>query len=630
MDCDSKSFQSLATLYEVKINSLYNSNSKDYENGIRQELCEALEIMEQMYPFFEYDVSNKYLYSSSFYNLPIISYRKMNELEIQFVLKKIKDWIEKGFKEAKKQLVHLAILDLIDADRTNKKLALNDRELVSIVEEYSPNYIERLSGYLYNDAVRELFLQKYKEPLQNDRCAFYLGKFYYEQEKYTVSFKILKNIKGENFYKKKCSYLGLMYYYGYGVNKDWTQAKYYLEQVIEGACAYDAEIVCALGEIYEQKVSLKKALEFYEKVLRDASYKEKPYFSIPIIKYLDLKGKTTKGDRIIMTVEISSKNLKCEFSVELPQHAKVIVDWGDCSNKFTATPTNNESKIITFQHKYHKPGIYKINIETLCARTLEGLDFPRYKNQLKSIHFERTLGIRRISIIGQKLKSLKLPKSRFLNGLVCRSNKIKKLDLKFHPQLTHLDCSFNPLNELLLAPVMAISAVCLRGTKIPRKDLNGILKLYQESFVNPILYNDLEEEYKPLGFYFRLTNWRKVKEYMKKEKSFAHYSNGLNYKELETVFNRLKRLSNNKNQTPYQKGYLEIYDSFICDNTIIGAEEFYITEKEWTTCLATRIRNCKLCEPWLGVEPPTPEYYVANCLPNMMNNKAEMKKYCDI
>lgn len=29
----------------------------------------------------------------------------------------------------------------------------------------------------------------------------------------------------------------------------------------------------------------------------------------------------------------------------------------------------------------------------------------------------------------------------------------------------------------------------------------------------------------------------------------------------------------------------------------------------------------------IEINPPTPEYYVANCLINMKNNKSKMKKY---
>ena len=627
MDCIKKSFKKMEEIYNGKIKTLTDPHSLNKEDEIRPELKDALEIMEQMFPLMENDLSNICPYSSSFSNLPIIAYRAMSSLEIKFVLKKINGWIESGFKEAKRQLVTLALLDLKDANRKNKKLTLNDEELVSIVVKRDPNYIERLSQYLYNDAVREFFLLKCKEQYHNEKCAYYLGKYYYEQKEYSDSFNFLKNIGGENFYKEKCYYLGLMYYNGKGVKKNWSTAKHFLEEVVEGAYSFDDVTVCALGKIYEQTVSIKKALELYDKVLRNAYYNEKTRFPNLIKRYMDLKEMTTLPDSITIRVNISSKNLNCEFSIELPPHSHALVNWGENKNKLSGALSNNENKIITFRHRYHKPGIYRINIETVCGRTLEGLEFSRYKNQLVSIKFERTPGIQKISIINQRLKSLKLPKSKFLNGLVCRNNRIEKLDLSTHGQLTRLDCSLNPLIELRLAPIIAMTDICLRRTKLSPNDFIEILKLNGRGVVNSISYNDLGSADMPLEYYFKLTNWRKVKGYLIKDHSFDYYRAEFNYKELESVFNHLKQLSNNGNQTPYKKGYLDVYDSFVCDNTIIGAEEFFITEKDWEICMATKVRNYKLCEPWLGIDPPQPEYFVANCMINMINNKSELKKY---
>lgn len=163
--------------------------------------------------------------------------------------------------------------------------------------------------------------------------------------------------------------------------------------------------------------------------------------------------------------------------------------------------------------------------------------------------------------------------------MVCRNNQIEKLGLRSHRQLVQLDCSLNPLIELRLSPLIATTDICLRRTKLSQNDLIDILKLNGKDFVNPISYKDLGKSDMPLGYYFKLTNWRKVKGYLKKDHSFDYYRVDFNYKELESVFNHLKQLSNNSNQTPYKnkKGYLDVYDSFVCDNTILGAEEFFIT-----------------------------------------------------
>ena len=83
------------------------------------------------------------------------------------------------------------------------------------------------------------------------------------------------------------------------------------------------------------------------------------------------------------------------------------------------------------------------------------------------------------------------------------------------------------------------------------------------------------------------------------------------------------------NHNPYEEkgGYLTVDGSYVSDDTILHHEEFFISEESWTTCLATKVRDPRRHDPWMGFPPTSPEYFVASCLVNMIKNWRELKNH---
>ena len=144
-------------------------------------------------------------------------------------------------------------------------------------------------------------------------------------------------------------------------------------------------------------------------------------------------------------------------------------------------------------------------------------------------------------------------------------------------------------------------------------------------YCNQIDCNDLSGFDMRLEFYFRQTNWDKVRRYIRKHEP-DYYDHQL--AECESAFQKLKELSQEVNPNPHEDkgGFLALHDSYVSDDSILHQEEFFIMTESWSTCLATKVRDTRRREPWMGFPPTPPEYYVANCLVNMIDNQQEMKK----
>ena len=417
----------------------------------------------------------------------------------------------------------------------------------------------------------------------------------------------------------KAKYFGLMYFYGRGVDRDYDKAKTYLERKVD---SLDSECIYALGETYRY-TDLDKAVELYQKYVTEPYVDRNNKYYLKIInRFMEIHSTFGIPDWIIMTVNISRSNLRCEFSVELPAFCRILLHWGEPQSSVLNRQSGETRGKITFRHTYRHPGEYKIDFETTCIHSIEALEFNRYKKQLKEIQFLTGRGLQRISIVGQCLKSLVLPPSLYLSGLICRDNNINSLDLSESPRLTHLDCSNNTISQLKLHRNSSLIKACIRGTRLDRKPLIRILHSNRGAFCNALDYDSLKHVDMRLEYYFRCTTWDKTKKYLRKNLSYYYYHA---LTECEQAFHKLKIMARKNNRTPYKKGLLEMSNDYVSDNTIVGHEEFFLEKKPWSVSLATKVRDMYHKEPWMRCEPTPPEYFAACCLVNMIRNDKQME-----
>lgn len=127
-----------------------------------------------------------------------------------------------------------------------------------------------------------------------------------------------------------------------------------------------------------------------------------------------------------------------------------------------------------------------------------------------------------------------------------------------------------------------------------------------------------------LEHYFRRTNWDRVKKYIRSNEQ-DYYDHQL--AECELTFTKLKELAKEINHNPYEDkgGFLAVHDSYVSDDFILHHEEFFLAEEAWTTDLATKVRDIRRHDPWMGFPVTPPEYYVASCLVNMVKSWRELK-----
>ncbi len=162
------------------------------------------------------------------------------------------------------------------------------------------------------------------------------------------------------------------------------------------------------------------------------------------------------------------------------------------------------------------------------------------------------------------------------------------------------------------------------GSVKDKSEIDELIRLNRGGYYSPMNYDDLTPIDMRLEHYFRCANWDKVRTYIRNNQQ-GFYDHQLY--ECELVFSKLKELSKEVNHNPYEDkvGFLAVDGSYISDDSILHHEEFFITEEEWTTCLATKVRDIRRREPWMGFPPTSPEYYATCCLVNMIQNRREMK-----
>ena len=170
----------------------------------------------------------------------------------------------------------------------------------------------------------------------------------------------------------------------------------------------------------------------------------------------------------------------------------------------------------------------------------------------------------------------------------------------------------------------ALSVVSMPDYVVNRSGIDELLRLNRGSYCRQINYDDLIVTDMRLEYYFRCTNWDKVRKFIRKNER-DYYDHQL--AECELTFAKLKEMSKVTNHNPYEEkgGYLTVDGSYVSDDTILHHEEFFISEEAWTTCLATKVRDPRRHDPWMGFPPTPPEYFVASCLVNMIKNWRELK-----
>lgn len=327
-----------------------------------------------------------------------------------------------------------------------------------------------------------------------------------------------------------------------------------------------------------------------------------------------------------MIIEVGPEDLECEFSLEMAPYCHLNVNWDDKTCGIYGDLETNGT--VTCRHKYVSPGTYTITIESLWEKVIEGFEFIRHKRQLHTIYLGDCAGLKRLSIVGQRLSNLDLTpgdyRKDYLTGVICRDNELAKLDLTHCPNITHLDCSSNPIKVIKLPRHSALSNVAMPGSVKDKSEIDELIRLNRGGYYSPMNYDDLTPIDMRLEHYFRCANWDKVRRYVRNNQQ-DFYDHQLY--ECELVFSKLKELSKEVNHNPYEDevGFLAVHGSYISDDSILHHEEFFITEEEWTTCLATKVRDIRRREPWMGFPPTSPEYYAACCLVNMIQNRREMK-----
>lgn len=592
----------------------------DSGDTIRPQLTEGLALIEE---YLRIAHSLPDCYDASFISMNVMNLsfflRNVSKEEFQYSVDRLNEWKNAGYENCNDALARILTSELCK-DRPDRRLDLTDREYVEIIVGCNATMGCGLSKMLNNSAVKEYYIKKTTEG--EYRYAFTLGTYYYETKDYSAAFNILKDLKDNHSAK----YLGLMYYYGRGTMKNHVFARDYLSKYYEAYWCAEDEVIWALGDLYGRYENKRKQFEMYIKSL-ESPYRndDNPFIKKMLKQCLLYKRQNCVRDRILLTVEIRSKNPECEFSLDLAPYSHLTIDWGDNSCERYGDLDKAGTEIC--RHIYMQPGTYSISIESLWGKVVEGLDFSLNKRQLHWIHLGDCPGLKKLSIVGQCLTTLDLTpdgyQKFFLKGVICRDNMLTELDLRHCPNVTHLDCSFNHLTVITLPKHSAMSIVSIPDSVVNKQEVDESLRLNRGGCCSLINYDTLTDLDLRLEHYFRRTNWEKVRKYIRKNER-DYYDHQL--AECELTFGKLKKLSQQVNPNPYEEkgGFLELYDSYINDDTILHHEEFFISEESWTTCLATKVRDTHRREPWMGIPATPPEYYVANCLVNMLMSWREL------
>lgn len=542
---------------------------------------------------------------------------QMNRSEVNYTVDHLNEWFREGYTPAIECVVDIAYRDLSADDMSKRLLGLDDKKIVKLISEHQDKAYLYLRLHLKKVAVRKFFFKKADEG-DMEYC-FHLADYLYRLGRYEKAFQYLSKINSDHYRSTVSEYLGLMYYYGRGVARNYDKARDYLEF----SDSKSSEIVYALGKIYWFKGPSDKVVPLYRNFMTAPYNNSEDRFYQKVRKeFTEIFSAYGIPDWIIMNINIGRNNHQCEFSVELPPYCRILIYWGEPESSLHIRYSGKTRSRHTFRHTYRNPGEYKIDFEVTCHNSIEAFEFSRYKHQLKSIDFHVSMGLKKLSITGQCLEALELPPSEYLYGLICRGNNIRSLNLNRCPKLTHLDCSYNPIEELKLHRNSPLTSACIRHTKLNRPPLNDILRSNRGSFCNTLDYDTLNQTDMRLEYYFRCVSWDKTRKYLRCNLSYYYYHA---LSKCERAYFRLKEMARKNNRTPYEKGFLEVDDEYVSEDTIRGHEEFFLEKESWAVSLATRVRNMYNKEPWMRCEYTPPEYYVACCLVNMVQNEKEME-----
>lgn len=591
------------------------------DGSIRSQLIEGLDCIEEYLRIVEVFADD---FDASCISMNVMSLsfllRNVGNAEFQYAINRLTEWNVIGYEKCNDALTLILISEL-GKDSAERRLDLSDREYVDIIAGCNSRFRSSLSRLLYNPTVREYYIKRANEG--DIHCAFDLGTYYYEEEEYAAAFNALKDLEDS----VTAQYLGLMYFYGRGTEPNPELARKYLEIFNDRYWPKEEEVVWALGDLYARCGSKHKQYDLYLSLIENPYRDDDDPFLKKMLRQCMFyrKGKLTH-DWMILEVEIKSEDLVCEFSLELAPYCHLIVDWGDGTcNKYGDLDRTGQ---ITCRHVYAQSGAYSISIESLWEKVIEGFDFSSYPRQLHFIYLGDCPGLRKLLIVGQCLTNLDLTpggyRKDFLTGVICRDNALTKLDLRNCPNITHLDCSCNPIVSVKLSKHSALSVVSLPDSVVNRSGIDELLRLNRGSYCRQINNDDLIATDMRLEHYFRCTNWYKVRKYIRDNERYC-YDHQLT--ECELTFSKLKELSKEVNHNPYEDkgGFLAVHGSYVSDDSILHHEEFFILEEAWTTCLATKVRDPRRHDPWMGFSPTPPEYFVASCLVNMIKSWRELK-----
>lgn len=590
------------------------------DGSIRRQLIEGLGCIEE-YLRIANNLTDDF--DASFISMNVMNLssllRNFGNAEFQYAINRLAEWNTIGYEECNNALA-LILINELRKDRAERRLDWADREYVDIITGCNSRFTSSLSRLLHNPAVREYYIKKANEG--DIHYAFDLGTYYYEEEEYAAAFNALKDLEDS----VTAQYLGLMYYYGRGTEPNHELARRYLENFNEIFSPKYYEVVWILGKLYSQYDSKRKQYDLYLPLL-ESTYRDDddPFLRKMLRQCMLYRRGVMTQDWMILCVEIKSDNLACEFSLDLAPYCHLIIDWGDGTcNRYGDL---DKAGTVTCHHTYSQHGTYTISIESLWEKIIVGFDFSQHPRQLHSIYLGDCSGLRKLSIVGQSLTNLDLTpggnRKYYLTGVICRDNKLIKLDLRNCPNITHLDCSSNPIKTMKLPKHSALSMVAMPDSIVNRSEIDELLRLNRGNHCNQLNYDDLTAIDMRLEHYFRCTNWDKVRKYLRQNERDC-YDHQL--AECELTFSKLKEFSKDVNHNPYEDkgGFLAVDGSYVSDDSILHHEEFFISEEAWTTCLATKVRDPHRRDPWMGFSTTPPEYFVASCLVNMIKSWQEL------
>ena len=597
----------------------FRKESPNTNGSIRSYIIEGMDYLEVALQLVTDNKDNDNFVSFNVMNLAGLL-GNASKLEFKYAVERLTKWFELGYENCNNGLAQILTVEL-SKEIKERRIDLSERELVGIIMRCKATMGYPLSRLLNIPAVREVYIKKASGGER--RYAFALGTYYYKSEEYGSAFKTLKNIQDAHAAK----YIGLMYYYGRGTEQNPVLAKEYLERYYETTCGVEPEVIWALGNLYGSLVSIQKQFDLYIRELENPYVNYDDSFIKRMLKQCVIfKRHTMIKDSLFMIIEVGPEDLECEFSLEMVPYCHLNVNWDDKTCGIYGDLETNGT--VTCRHKYLSPGTYTITIESLWEKVIEGFEFIRHKRQLHTIYLGDCAGLKRLSIVGQCLTNLDITpgsyRKWFLTGIICRDNLLTKLDLRHCPNITHLDCSYNPIHDIKLPRHTTLNKICIKATNFDKIKFDDLLRLNRGGYCNPLTYEDLVTIDLPLEQFFRRTNWDKVRKYIRLNVQ-DYYDHKL--AECELAFAKLKELSKEVNHNPYEDkgGFLAVHSSYVSDDSILHHEEFFTAEEEWTTSLATKVRDVRRREPWMGHRPTAPEYFVASCLVNMIQNRCEME-----